>query len=185
MIILASSSPQRKTILDNIGLDFKIVYPKYTEVIEPELSPEENAMKLAEGKALSIRTKYPNLWILGVDTLVIIKNQIIGKPKDKNDARHIFNLFKNDTATVISGISLINNLDVYTEYEKTNITFGDMSNNEIESFLDTDEWKNRSGGFTIEGKGGMYIKSITGDYYNIVGLPVYHLNQMLKKINYK
>jgi len=182
MLILASSSPQRRELLSEIEIPFKIHHPNFEEINNETLTPEENAKMLALGKAKSVSHYFPNNWVLGVDTIVVCDNQIIGKAKNKAEARETIKLLRGKTHSVISGIALIKDDQQIIESDITKITFGEMTDEEVENFLDTDEWIGKSGAFTIKKHGSLFIKRIEGDYYNVVGLPLYRLGQMLKKI---
>lgn len=186
MLILASSSPQRKKLLEDIGLSF-IVHPSsYEEIVNPDETPEENAKRFAIGKAKDVANKYQahhpkTPVVLGVDTIVVLEGEITGKSKNEDEARETIKRLINKKHAVISGIALVKGDEVLVESETTMIEFGDMSENEIENFISSGDWRGKSGAFTIQKHGALYIKGIEGDYYNIVGLPLYRLGQMLKK----
>ena len=180
-IILASQSPQRKRILKKLGIGFKAVPAHIDEHHSGYIRPHAIAKAIAYRKAQAISEKHPDKWVLGCDTIVILSNgKIAKKPKNRKDAKRTINLYKNSYCDVYSGLALIQRSSgkKFIDYEKTRLYFNDFSNKQAEEYLDSGEWKNRSGSMTIEGRGGKWIKRIEGYYWNVVGLPV----NLLKKI---
>lgn len=154
---------------------------------ESDLAPEAIAMHNAEGKALEIAKKHPNSLILGVDTIGAYQHHILGKPKDLEDARRILKILNGTTHEVVSGICLIdteNNRKI-TKAEKTLVTFTKMSPQEIDAYLGSGESMDKAAAFAIQGLGSLFIEKIDGDYFNVVGLPIFRLYQMLKELGEK
>lgn len=181
MMVLASRSPRRKEILQELGVDF-IIHPSNSpENIDDSKSIIENAKALALEKAVDVAEHYPQKWVLGVDTFVVINGKITGKPADQNEATTIIRALNNNTVDVVSGIALINGDMHIVESETTKVHFAQLSEPEIKQWIDSGVWKDKSGGFTIQYRGSLYITGIEGDYYNVVGLPIYRFGCMCKQ----
>ncbi|MBI5415034.1 septum formation protein Maf [Candidatus Peregrinibacteria bacterium] len=182
-LILASKSPQRIRILKMLGIPFVSVEHEFEEFLDHELSPEKNVEMLAEGKAQSLVKKYPNSCIVGIDTLVVSESgKILGKPQHKEEAREMFREKSGKKELIISGISIIKDNQKITAHEVSSVEFMEFSEADIEKILELNEWKNKSGGIMIEGKSSMYIESIEGNFWNIVGFPVPTFLELLKSI---
>ncbi|MCK5643799.1 MAG: septum formation protein Maf, partial [Gammaproteobacteria bacterium] len=184
-LILASKSPQRKQILKDMGICFQSVPSHVDEHHSGLIRPHAIAKVIALRKAEEIARKYPNEWVLGCDTFVLLSNgKIAVKPKSRADARKTIEFYRNSYCDVYSGLALINkSLDKkFVQYDKTRLKFRDFSDEEIEQYLCSGEWKGRSGSMTIEGRGGKWVKKIEGDYWNVVGLPVELLKEFLNQI---
>jgi len=187
MLILASQSPQRKKILKEMGIKFKVVPSNINENPGKLKKPHAIAKYIALQKALEVSKKYPKDWIIGCDTFVILADGSLSiKPKNRADAKKTIELYRNSYCDVYSGLAVINHLckKRLIGYEKTRLHFLNFSDADIEKYLDSNEWVGRSGSMTIEGRGGKWIKKIKGCYWNVVGLPVQLLKDFLNKIHY-
>ncbi len=183
-IILASQSPQRKTILKKLGIDFKAVPAHIDEHHSGYTKPHAIVKSIALRKAESIAKKHPNQWIIGCDTIVILSNGTISiKPKNRDDAKKTINLYRNSHCDVYSGLAFVNKSlnKKIVDYEKTRLIFSDFTDEQIEEYLDSGEWKDRSGSMTIEGRGGKWIDKVEGCYWNVVGLPIDLLKKFLNQ----
>jgi len=185
-LILASQSPQRKEILTNLGISFKAVPSHINESHDGLTRPHAIAKLLAYKKAYEVACAYPDDWILGSDTLVVLKDgTITGKPKDREEARKVLKTYQNSYCDVYSGLALINltaqGKNKLIGYNKTRIHFKGFSDKELETYLDSGQWKNRSGSMTLEGAGD-WVENIEGCYWNVIGLPVVLLKDFLNKI---
>lgn len=179
-LILASKSPQRKRILKDLGINFKAVPSNIDEHANGLKKPHAIAKNIALRKAEKVAGKYPDKWVLGCDTFVVCSNKTMSvKPKHRADARKTINLYRNSHCDVYSGLALINKSlkKQLVGFDKTRLYFHNFSDKKREEYLDSGEWKERSGSMTIEGRGGKWVKKIEGDYWNVVGLPV----ELLKK----
>jgi len=185
-IILASSSPRRKELLEAVGLKFEIC-PSSFEEKETHISPIHLALHNAIGKAEDIAKCYNNAVIIGVDTVVAYKKHIIGKPKNKKDAKRILELLNGTTHRVVSGICVIDTAKnkVYTDTEITHIEMDRITNKEIAAYIRHGEGTDKAAGYAIQGIGGLFIKKIRGDYFNVVGLPMHKLKKILEKTGVK
>lgn len=181
-IILASGSPRRKEILENANLKFDIIKSEIDEVILPDESPYQVVMRLAFEKSVDIASKYNDKLVIGADTVVSLDGKILGKPKDKKDAINMIKSLSGKTHQVITGISLIN-LDAnkkIIDYVVSNVKFKDLSQQDIVDYIQTNESMDKAGAYGIQGYGAMLVEEIQGDYFNIVGLPISRLSDLLK-----
>lgn len=184
-IYLASKSPRRQTLLKQLGVKFELLVPKISEKIA-EKDPKRLAMKLAQHKVKSVESKINNGIIIGVDTIVVIHNRILGKPKNKNDARKMIQLLNGKEHKVISGLYILSkpaNTSL-TTYELTKVKFRRLSQNEIEEYIASREPYDKAGGYAIQGKAIAFVESINGCLSNVVGLPIRKLLLCLKKLGY-
>ena len=182
-IILASASPRRKEILGNTNLKFEVIKSDIDEVILPEESPCQVVMRLAYEKSMDIAYNNKNKLIIGADTIVCLDNIILGKPKDKLDAIEMIKKLSGRTHQVITGISLIN-LDAnkkIIDYVVSNLKFKNLSHEDIMDYIQTNESLDKAGAYGIQGYGALLVEEIKGDYFNIVGLPISKLSDLLKK----
>ena len=203
-IILASASPRRKELLEQIGLEFEIVPAKGEEVIT-KTAPEEVVMELSGQKArevaglVSLYTKThsdimtpQDMLIIGADTVVAAKNgqgetEILGKPKDEADAYRMLSMLSGNTHSVYTGVTLVfldksGRVGEHCFYEKTDVTMRQMSDLEIHRYIETGEPMDKAGAYGIQGKCAIYIEKIDGDYNNVVGLPVSAIYYELQKL---
>ena len=188
-LILASKSPRRIELLKEIGLEFDVdPAENFQEQKEKgDLTPEALAIQNAEGKAREIAKKHEDAYVLGVDTIGAYQHHVLNKPEDLDDAKRILKILNGTTHEVISGICLIDtgNSRKITYAEKTFVTFGKMSKEEVEAYLKSGESMDKAAAFAIQGLGSLFIEKIDGDYFNVVGLPIYRLYQMLKELGEK
>jgi septum formation protein len=168
-LILASTSPQRRAILEQLRIPFEIVAPAYVEHDPPGLEPAELVRGHAEGKARSVYEE--GRVTLGVDTTVALAGQIYGKPADEEDATRMLRDLSGRTHMVVSGLCLLGpELDA-TTHEVTAVTFRPLSAQLLTAYLESGEWEGRAGGYAIQGLGSRLVERIDGDYLNVVGLP--------------
>ena len=183
-IILASASPRRKELLKLIGLTFEVIPSDVEENIENESFSPELIENLAAEKAADIAKKiiYPAI-IIGSDTVVLIDNKVLGKPKDKKDAFNMLKMLSGNTHQVISAIAVIDTETgkVFKDSVVSDVTFKQLSDEEINAYIETGEPMDKAGAYAIQGFAGMFVKSINGCYSNIVGISVFKLAEMLKE----
>ena len=184
-IILASSSPRRKKLLAQMGLQFEVIPSECKENFLPEQSPAEIATKLALDKAknVSARIQEPAL-VIGADTIVVRENKILGKPKDKDEAYSMLCQLQGQVHQVITGLAVIDTQSgrCLTGYERTQVELAPLTPQEIKWYISTGEPMDKAGAYAIQGFGGILIKRISGCYYNVVGLPIHRLWVMLKQM---
>ena len=173
--ILASASDRRKELLSRIISDFEVKISDFDEgTVEVSKDIEKYVKTLAEGKAKSVALNCTNdSIIIGADTIVVIDDNILGKPKDKDDAFRIY-----------SGVTVINNEKQVMKSEclYTEVYFSELSDEEIWRYIDTGECLDKAGAYGIQGYGGVFVEKINGCYYNVVGLPLNLLNKMIKNV---
>lgn len=182
-IILASASPRRKEILENTNTKFEIIKSEIDEVILDNELPSQVVMRLAFEKSIDIALKHPDSLVIGADTVVVLNNNILGKPKDSSDAFNMIKQLSGKTHQVITGISLINlnaNQKII-DYVVSNVKFKNISEEDIKDYIQTNESLDKAGAYGIQGFGAMLVEEIQGDYFNIVGLPISRLSDLLKK----
>jgi len=174
--ILASNSPRRKEILGKFDIDFIIETAQYEEIYTDE-DPEKQVLNLSKGKIealLKNKEELRSSIILGADTCINLDGKIIGKPNTKTEANEFLNSFSGRKHQVITGLTLYNGLTGLYVQDKsiTDVTFAKLNTKEIEWYLGTGEWKEVAGGYRIQGKGSLLINSISGSWYNVVGLQI-------------
>ncbi|HUD04551.1 MAG TPA: Maf family protein [Patescibacteria group bacterium] len=180
-IILASKSPRRKKILEQVGLNFEVMVSDFDETKIKFKTPQEMVEKLSLAKAKLIAKKNPGAIIIGADTTVIFKKEIIGKPKSKADAFRILRLLSGNTHEIVTGFTVIKGSKSITKHVISKVKFKKLSNAEIKAYVATGEPMDKAGGYGIQEKGGLFMENITGDYFNVVGLPIFAVAQALKQ----
>ena len=179
-MILCSGSPRRKSLLESIGVKFSVYRPEIDEAYIPPETPEEYSLRLARGKCKAGALKYPDDVIISADTIVVIGGEILGKPSDREDAVRMLSALSGNEHTVITGLAVYTDGNIHAEAVKTLVKFRPLTNAEILSYVETGECDDKAGGYAIQGKGSLLIEGITGDYYNVMGLPLSTLYTMLK-----
>ena len=181
-IILASNSPRRREILENAKVRFSVKGSHINEIIKDNESPEETVMRLAYEKALDISKDNKDALVIGADTIVVINDTILGKPKDEQEAYDMIKLLSGKTHYVITGFALINlSLDKKViDHQISKVTFKELSNDCIKDYIQTKESLDKAGAYGIQGYGALLVDNIEGDYFNIVGLPISKISDCLK-----
>ena len=183
-VVLASKSPRRKEILENLGLKFDIVTADADESSDIR-EPGALVMALAEKKGVAVRERLgadaDTALVIACDTLVYCNGEFLGKPKSREDAWRMIEMLSGSSHEVISGIYLSYKGESTTAYASTRVIFDKMTNSEIEAYLNTDEPYDKAGAYAIQGLASAHIKGIEGDYFNVVGLPVNILCNTLKE----
>lgn len=195
-MFLASKSPQRKNLLESLGIDFEIVLPEYDEIDPPGSSAAELVKRHSLGKARSVLpTLMPlpvNRPVLGVDTMVIIDGQPAGKAADEDEALAYLRRLSGNIHQVYSGLALIwadgkrdsdlgSILHERVEHAVTEVRFAAIPEDELQLYVATGEWSGRAGAYAIQERASAFVEEIRGDYTNVVGLPVPLLVSMLRK----
>ena len=170
-LLLASTSPQRRVVLDQLGIPFDVLAPTYVE----EDPPKANAVRLvrehARGKARSVAAQAGERPVLGVDTAVSLGGKIFGKPANAAEAEQMLEQLSGETHVVVSGLCLITPGWELVEHDSTRVTFRELTPREIAHHMTHGEWEGRAGGYAIQGRGAALVEEIEGDYLNVVGLP--------------
>ncbi len=186
-IILASQSPRRKKLLELLGFDFEIMPADINEdIIFDYEQPENTAAHLAEDKAKAIAEKIKEAaYVIGADTIVVYNDEILNKPSSKEDAYNMLRKLSGNTHIVFTGISICDTLTkrITTKYQKTLVSFRELSDEEIYSYIDTGSPMDKAGSYGIQDDfGAVFVHHIEGCYYNIVGLPIELLYRTMKEL---
>lgn len=179
-LILASSSPRRKELLQFLQIPFESMNSNVDESIDENMQAEDAVQELAVRKAEAISTQHQESWVIGSDTVVVLEGEILGKPVNRADGKRMLEMLSGRTHEVYTGVAI-----VYGEHrnifaEKTEVTFWELSEAEIERYLDSGEPFDKAGSYGIQGLGSLLVKQINGDYFTVVGLPVSRLARELK-----
>ncbi len=179
-LLLASRSPQRRAILEQLGIPFDVVEPRYNEHPPPELADAvEVVREHAQGKARSVADHAGERPVLGVDTEVVLQGLIFGKPADATEAEQMLEELSGKTHVVMSGLCLLSPAWEVVEHEGTRVTFRELTPRDLAAYLATGEWEGRAGAYAIQGRGAGLVCAIEGDYLNVVGLPAALLVNLL------
>lgn len=170
-LLLASTSPQRLAILEQLGIPFEVVAPTYVEHDPPDADVARLVREHARGKARSVAQAAGERPVLGVDTAVSIGDRILGKPADVTEAEAMLEALAGRTHVVVSGLCLVTPGWEVVEHESTSVTFRPLSPRELAHHLGHGEWEGRAGAYAIQGRGAALVERIEGDYLNVVGLP--------------
>ena len=182
-IILASTSPRRKELLSQLNLDFQAIPARCEEKMTAGEDPLRTARRLSREKAESLKDKYRSHIIVGADTFVNFKKQVLGKPYSREDAERMLRCLSSQTVTVITGFVILDasrNKSV-SRTVTTQVFFKKITPAEIKKYIDSGEPLGKAGAFAIQGKGAVFVKGIKGSYTNILGLPLYKISQEFKK----
>ncbi len=181
-IILASNSPRRQELIKLLDLEYEVIASDIEEVQDQSLSHEELVMDLAFQKAAAVFKSNKNDLVLGFDTLVIINDLILGKPKDEEEAKHFLQTLSGKTHQVLTGCAIIKKGYSKSFYTESLVRFWDLTDQEINDYIKTKEPMDKAGAYGIQDHGARFVKSISGDYFTIVGFPISRLYQELKNI---
>jgi len=183
-LILASGSPRRAEILTAVGWEYEKQVADIDETELPGEKPEDYVRRLAREKAEAVAESFTDALILGADTIVVIENQIIGKPKDFADARKMLRTLSGNWHEVLTGVALVRISDASYEtkvdLQKTRVKFAELSDAEIEFLVEKGEPLDKAGAYAVQAQAALFIEQIEGDYWNVVGLPVNLVYKLLK-----
>lgn len=181
-IILASKSPRRREILQKFTQDFEIKQVYSDESFDEKFDLITNIMSVSRNKGKKLSEDFPNKVIISADTIVVYNNEILHKPKNEKEARNYLKLLSNKTHKVITAFSIISLEDEISvsDYVTTEVKFHYLTNEIIDEYIKTLEWKDKAGGYGIQGYGSILIDYIYGDFYCVVGLPISKLSLYLK-----
>lgn len=171
-VVLASASPRRRELLTTAGLEFEVCVKEVDESVPEGTDPVEAAKMTASKKALAVAGERENCIVIGADTIVVANKKILGKPKDKNDAISMLSMLSGVEHEVVTGVCIVNGGIAESFAQVSKVKFYDLTDEEIESYVETGEPMDKAGSYGIQGKGCTLVERIEGDYFNIVGLPV-------------
>ena len=183
-IILASKSPRRRALLEQMGVrDFRIVTPDIDEHMDRDLPPAELVRQISLEKAQAMAAQAdPNTVVIAADTVVALDGVVLGKPADKEEAFRMLSLLSGNRHQVYTGLTVLRGEQVFSQWEETAVTFRSLTAEEIEAYIATGEPMDKAGAYGIQGYGALFIEGISGDYYNVMGLPVCRLGQILGQL---
>ncbi len=185
-LILASASPRRKELLEQIGLPFSVMPSSVKETIKADETPENMVIRLSLDKARDIagRSDISARWIIGSDTIVVCNEQILGKPTDNQDATAMLRQLSGTSHMVVSGYAIIDRRQQIerTEAVTTRVRFRQLTEEEITRYIATGEPSDKAGAYAIQGIGACFVSGIEGSYTNVVGLPLCRLTLALKEL---
>lgn len=179
MFILASNSPRRQELLKLVINEFKVIPSNIEENVPDGIAPYDSPEYLARLKAEDISVKFPDDTVIGADTSVITADKILGKPKDADEAREMLFMLSGKTHEVITGCAVCRGGKCSSFSSVTEVEFYNLSKREIDDYILTGEPFDKAGAYGIQGKGALLVKKISGDYFNVVGLPVAELARFI------
>jgi septum formation protein len=178
-LVLASTSPQRKAILEQLGIPFDVVAPRYDEETPERADAVAVVREHASAKARSVAEDAGERPVLGVDTAVMLDGRIFGKPSGPADAERMLERLSGQTHLVVSGLCLVTPAWEVVEHESTHVLFRDLTPRDLAAYVAGGEWEGRAGAYAIQGRGAALVRRIEGDYLNVVGLPAALLVRLL------
>lgn len=186
-IILASASPRRQQLLSQIGLEFSVSPSNVVEIMDQSMESHEVAISLAKQKCIDIaaKAKHDSL-VIGADTIVVKDNKLLGKPKDEQDAFDMLKNLNGEWHEVITGVCLCRTRDMKTvcQFESTKVKIAKKPEEFLMAYIATKEPFDKAGAYGIQGYGSLLVEKIDGDYFNVMGLPIYRLSCMLEQLGY-
>lgn len=186
-IILASASPRREELLRLMGLDFRVMPSDFEESAVVQWPPEEHVLESSMGKAMDVAVDISEGIIIGADTIVVVDDAILGKPENPDDARRMLRLLSGRSHFVYTGLCVCEMVRgmaarCLRDCVRTEVRFGDLSDETIDGYVATGEPLDKAGAYGIQERGSVLVEGIAGDYFNVVGLPVYRLSRMLSEL---
>ncbi len=182
-IILASASPRRKEILKITGLDFTVCTSEYEEDLNLSLRPRKLARFLSRKKAEAVAHKHNDAIIIAADTFIVFKDRLLGKPHIEKEAEKILRILNGKMHSVITGFTIMDTAitEILSKSVETKVYFKKLSGEEISAYVRSKEPLDKAGAYAIQGLGALFIEKIDGDFFNVMGLPLYALSENLKK----
>lgn len=178
-LILASQSPRRRELLMLMGLQFDIVVSDVKEIVPENATPEETVMSLAAQKAEAVFREHPDCCVIGSDTVVYHDGHILGKPHTEEAAREYLHALNGKTHKVFTGVAVLSKNYRNIRYDETEVTFCHMTDEEIDAYVRSGDPLDKAGAYGIQGPFCVHVKSIKGSYFNVIGLPVHLVYEML------
>lgn len=181
-LILASGSPRRRELMERMGLTFSVQAADVDETLVPGLTAQEQVVRLSRIKAQAVaETAGEGAVIVAADTVVVLDGIILGKPKDRQDAKKMLRAFSGRSHHVLTGMTVLGPGGMECHCEETEVYFRPLSQGEIDAYIATGEPMDKAGAYGIQGYAALFVEKLAGDYYNVMGLPVCALGQMLRR----
>lgn len=177
-VVLASKSPRRRELMGLLDIAFSVRVADVEEILLPDATPAEQASHLSYIKAKAVAK--PGEIVIGADTIVVLGSRILGKPKDKQEAVRMLQMLSGNTHRVMTGVTVLSDQQTVSCTEITEVTFRCLTEQEILRYVDTLEPMDKAGAYGIQGGAAKFVEGIRGDYFNVVGLPVCRLSQILR-----
>lgn len=183
-LILASASPRREELLSLAGISFRVIPSEVNEGMVGDESPEGHVLRLSEEKAASVAGMYPDAWVLGADTVVIINGEVLGKPTRREEARVMMHKLSGRTHRVITGFTLLKATTKARVRKAVTsaVTFREMTAEEMEWYIETEEPYDKAGGYAVQGRAALFIRAISGSHTNVIGLPICEVVEALREV---
>lgn len=181
-IVLASGSPRRSEIMNSVGWPFTKDVPDIDESERDGESPEDYVRRLAREKAQAVAGSHPGEIVLAADTTVVINGRIIGKPTDEAHAREMIEMLSGNWHEVLTGVAVARNGDAEVGMQRTRVKFVSMTDKEIEFLVSEGDPLDKAGAYAVQAQAALFIEAIDGDYWNVVGLPISLVYEMVKKV---
>jgi len=183
-IILASASPRRHEILKKLAIPFDVVVSDTDEAMMPDEKPRDYVLRVASQKGMDVLKRFDDPegepWVLAADTVVVLDGKVLGKASNRDEAVNMVNALSGKTHTVLSGVWLAKKgVDPLSDVVSTEVTFAKTGMMQIENYVDTGEWKGKAGAYAVQGLGAGLISGISGDFFNVMGLPAFRVVEML------
>lgn len=171
-LVLASASPRRAEILDSVGWEFVKAVPDIDESELEGESPEDYVLRLAFDKAALIAKRFPHDLVLGADTTVVIDGRIVGKPNDLDEARGMLRMLSGHWHEVLTAVAVVNGRESKTGIQRTRVKFAEMNEAEVAYLAERGDPLDKAGAYAVQAQAALFIEGIEGDYWNVVGLPI-------------
>ncbi len=181
-LVLASGSPRRKELLEQLNYRFEVARNIVSEEVEDKVTPDQYVVLLAERKAEYASKTFQNAVVIAADTVVVLNNTILEKPSSKEEAAEMLSSLSGMVHHVYTGVAIVKKNQTQSFFEKTEVEFWTLTAEEIQRYIETGECFDKAGGYGIQGKGATLVKRINGDYYTVVGLPIARLSRELRKL---
>ena len=182
MLILASQSPRRRQLMEQIGLSFTVKIADIDETMDPSKPPEAQVAEVSARKAAAIaETSRPEDVIIAADTIVVVDDTILGKPHSKEDAKAMLNLLSGHSHRVMTGVTVCRGEESVSHTEITEIRFRALSDAEIDAYVESGDPMDKAGSYGIQNAAAIFVSGMHGDYFNVMGLPLCSLTQLLRR----
>jgi septum formation protein len=185
-IILASSSPRRAEMLDILGVGFEPAPSNINERPHPDEAPADYIIRLARAKVIDVARRRSSGLVIGADTIVVVDGRLLGKPEDDADAERMLRQLSGRWHAVMTGVALYDagTKREVVDYDKTLVRFAQLTDREIEWYVESGEPMDKAGAYGIQGRGSIFVEEIAGNYHNVVGLPIPLVYRLAKRLGY-